>query len=181
MCSHVLNFSFIINPAIKENLLARQELTEIPPMGHGKPYTLLWSIFLCVIANTSFLTCLDEIVSTVSAIRCPSKIASVGVIHKGMLDLMMNLTPSSPDLMSTQDEILTALIEDVEIHICNDGFLRDVEMFFKSLARWLTLALEPANIEGDVEAQANLSTVEVEKEGFDGRTRLSLWLSTEYW
>lgn len=47
---------------------------------------------------------------------------------------------------------MIALAEDVEIHICNDGFRQGVEMFFESLLKRLALVAELAGIEDNVEA-----------------------------
>lgn len=69
----------------------------------------------------------------------------------------MTLTPSSPDLMSTRDEVLTALAKDVEIHTHNDGLQRGVVMFFKSLLKRSELIAKLEGIEGSAEAQANLN------------------------
>lgn len=110
-----------------------------------------------------FLICPDEIVSMASVIWCLSKIASARVIRQEMLDLIETLTLSSLDLMSTWDEVLMALTEDVEIHIHNDGFQQGVEMFFESLVKRSALVMELANIKGKSEDQANLSATEAKK------------------
>lgn len=101
--------------------------------------------------------------SITSAIRRRSKIASTHVIRHGILKLMSVLTSSSPNLASTQDEVLIALAKDVEIHICNDGFWRGVEMYFASLVRQSTLAFKLANIESNAEAHVTLNVVEAKR------------------
>lgn len=73
------------------------------------------------------------------------------------------LTPSSLDLMNTRDEVLEALAKDVEIHILNDGFRQGIEMYFASLIRQSTLALELASIGSNTEAQANLAVAKIER------------------
>lgn len=41
MCFHVLNSSFVFNPAVEEVLPMKQDSIEISPMGHGKFFPLL--------------------------------------------------------------------------------------------------------------------------------------------
>lgn len=69
-----------------------------------------------------------------------------------MLELMVALTPTSPNLPSTQDKVLAVLSKDIETHIFNDGFQQGVEMYFVPLMRQSTLASDLASIGSNVEA-----------------------------
>lgn len=94
--------------------------------------------------------------STASALRHSSKIALACVIRQELVTHIVALTPLSPDLLNTRDEVLEALSEDIEIHIHNDGFRQGIEMYFASLIKRLTLISELSSIKSNTEVQANL-------------------------
>lgn len=58
---------------------------------------------------------------------------------------------------------VVALVEEVETHIHNDGLQWGVEMYFVSLVRQSTLALELTDVKSNIDAQANLDTVKAER------------------